>query len=46
MIQSLDLVGTIYSNSAAEKIAAKRAVLSHDANATDILEILGLSNGK
>ena len=42
MIKSLDLVGTIYSNTAAEKIAAKRAVLSHDANATDILEILGL----
>ena len=46
MIKSLDLVDTIYSNTAAEKIAAKRAVLSHDANATDVLEILGLSDAK
>ena len=46
MIKNLDLVGTIYTNTAAEKIAAKRAVLSHDANATDIIEILGLSDEK
>lgn len=44
MIQPLELVGSIYTNTAAEKIAAKRAVLSHDADATDILEILGLSD--
>jgi hypothetical protein len=26
--------------------AAKAAILAHDANATDIIEILGLSDGK
>ena len=46
MIKSLELIDTIYTNTAAEKIAAKRAVLSHEPNATDILEILGLSDGK
>lgn len=46
MIQSLELVGSIYVNTAAEKVAAKRAVLSHEPNATDILEILGLSDDK
>jgi len=44
VIQPLELVGTIYMATPAEKAKAKRAVLQHDPDAIDILEILGLDN--
>ena len=44
MIQSLELVGSIYMATPSEKMAAKRAILQHDSKALDIVEILGLDD--
>jgi hypothetical protein len=41
-IQSLELVDSVYKATPEERRKAKRAVLQHDPNAIDILQILGL----
>jgi hypothetical protein len=44
MIQPLELVDSVYKATPEERRRAKRAVLQHDPNAIDILEILGLDD--
>ena len=44
MIQSLELVGSVYVATPTEKRKARKAILQHDPTAIDILEILGLTH--
>jgi hypothetical protein len=44
MIKPLELVGSIYTPTAADKAKAKAAILAHDPKALDIVEILGLDD--
>ncbi len=45
-IRSLELVDYVYKASPEEKAKAKRAILQHDPDAIDIIEILGLDDGQ
>lgn len=43
-INSQGIFESIYNATPTAKVAAKKAILQHDPNAIDILEILGLSD--